>query len=153
MIGFISAGNGCIYVQSRALYSLALTNRAPKFFAITSKKGGQFLKRIPYPNHALTSSNSLCLYPYILLLGSSSLDEFESHYRSSLRIYDLRKRFSCIHRLGWHHLYSSSCQQRHGEGRHPHLNISLQSTGQHLDLPLQHVPQHFYPPDPRIHGL
>jgi amino acid transporter len=44
MVAFISAGNGCIYVQSRALYSLALTNRAPKFFAITSKKGGRFLR-------------------------------------------------------------------------------------------------------------
>jgi amino acid transporter len=40
VVAFISAGNGCIYVQSRALYSLALTNRAPKVFAITSKKGG-----------------------------------------------------------------------------------------------------------------
>jgi yeast amino acid transporter len=38
-VAFISAVNGCIYVQSRALYSLALTRRAPKFFAITSKKG------------------------------------------------------------------------------------------------------------------
>jgi amino acid transporter len=38
VVAFISAGNGCIYVQSRALYSLALTNRAPKVFAITSKK-------------------------------------------------------------------------------------------------------------------
>lgn len=39
VVAFISAINGCIYVQSRALYSLALTNRAPKFFAKTSKKG------------------------------------------------------------------------------------------------------------------
>ncbi|CZR59981.1 related to amino acid transporters [Phialocephala subalpina] len=39
IIAFISAGNGCIYVQSRALYSLALTGRAPKIFAKTSKKG------------------------------------------------------------------------------------------------------------------
>lgn len=39
VIAFISAVNGCIYVQSRVLYSLALTHRAPKVFAITSKKG------------------------------------------------------------------------------------------------------------------
>jgi yeast amino acid transporter len=41
VIAFISVVNGCIYVQSRALYSLALTHRAPKIFAINSKKGGK----------------------------------------------------------------------------------------------------------------
>jgi len=38
-VAFVSAVNGCIYVQSRALYALALRGRAPKFFTITSKKG------------------------------------------------------------------------------------------------------------------
>lgn len=42
IVAFISAGNGCIYVQSRALYSLALSGRAPRVFSITSKKGGQY---------------------------------------------------------------------------------------------------------------
>lgn len=41
VVAFISAINGCVYVQSRALYSLALSGRAPKVFAITSKKGGE----------------------------------------------------------------------------------------------------------------
>lgn len=41
IIAFISAGNGCVYVQSRALYALSLSGRAPKFFGITSKKGGE----------------------------------------------------------------------------------------------------------------
>lgn len=49
-IAFISAGNGWIYVQSRALYFLALTGRAPKFFAIISRKGGSF-PTIPYAFH------------------------------------------------------------------------------------------------------
>jgi len=40
VVAFISAVNGCIYVQSRTLYSLALTRRAPKVFAITSARGG-----------------------------------------------------------------------------------------------------------------
>ena len=64
IIAFISAGNGCIYVQSRAVYSLALTNIAPKFFAITSKKGGLYHRRVAHPRpHA----NDL-LVPYVSFL-------------------------------------------------------------------------------------
>jgi len=38
---FLSAGNGVVYVQSRTLYSLAKTGRAPKVFSITNKRGGK----------------------------------------------------------------------------------------------------------------
>jgi yeast amino acid transporter len=55
MVAFISAGNGGIYVQSRALYSLALTNRAPKFFAITSRRGGEDRRTWLLKIHTLTS--------------------------------------------------------------------------------------------------
>lgn len=58
IIAFISAGNGCIYVQSRALYSLALSGRAPKIFAITSKKG------VPYVS-ILTS----CCWGFLALMN------------------------------------------------------------------------------------
>ncbi|RMD44829.1 hypothetical protein DV735_g425, partial [Chaetothyriales sp. CBS 134920] len=43
IIAFISSANGTIYVQSRAIYSLALSGRAPKFFAITSKTGVPYI--------------------------------------------------------------------------------------------------------------
>jgi amino acid transporter len=58
IIAFISAGNGCIYVQSRALYSLALSGRAPKFFAITTNKG------VPYVS-ILTS----CCWGFLALMN------------------------------------------------------------------------------------
>lgn len=57
-VAFISAGNGCIYVQSRALYSLARTGRAPRFFARTSKKG------VPYV--AILTS---CLWGFLALMN------------------------------------------------------------------------------------
>lgn len=47
VIAFISAINGCVYVQSRTIYSLALSGRAPKAFATTSKKGGERLPSSP----------------------------------------------------------------------------------------------------------
>ncbi|KUI71115.1 hypothetical protein VM1G_07281 [Cytospora mali] len=58
VVAFISAVNGCIYVQSRALYSLALSGRAPKVFATTSKKG------VPYVS-ILTS----CLWGFLALMN------------------------------------------------------------------------------------
>ncbi|KAF2100057.1 AAT family amino acid transporter, variant [Rhizodiscina lignyota] len=58
VVAFISAVNGCIYVQSRALYSLALTGRAPRCFAITSKKG------VPYVS-ILTS----CCWGFLALMN------------------------------------------------------------------------------------
>ncbi|ROV90229.1 hypothetical protein VMCG_10244 [Cytospora schulzeri] len=58
VVAFISAVNGCIYVQSRALYALALSGRAPKVFAITSKKG------VPYVS-TLTS----CLWGFLALMN------------------------------------------------------------------------------------
>ncbi|RMZ91362.1 hypothetical protein DV736_g1380, partial [Chaetothyriales sp. CBS 134916] len=67
-IAFISSVNGCIYVQSRALYSLALTGRAPKFFAITSKKGG----KSPQEVLLLPECRNIYFYlvPYISILTS-----------------------------------------------------------------------------------
>lgn len=41
LICFISAANGVVYIQSRTLYSLALKNKAPKFFAATTSRGGK----------------------------------------------------------------------------------------------------------------
>ncbi|KAL2429102.1 putative amino-acid permease [Exophiala dermatitidis] len=38
-VAFVSAANGVVYVQSRTVYSLALTNRAPKIFAKTTSRG------------------------------------------------------------------------------------------------------------------
>jgi len=43
LVAFISAGNGVVYVQSRTLHSMAKTGRAPKIFAIVSKRG------VPWP--------------------------------------------------------------------------------------------------------
>ncbi|KAJ5351250.1 hypothetical protein N7452_000224 [Penicillium brevicompactum] len=43
LIAFISAANGVIYIQSRALYSLALKRKAPSLFARTNARG------VPYP--------------------------------------------------------------------------------------------------------
>ncbi|OKL61412.1 hypothetical protein UA08_03686 [Talaromyces atroroseus] len=39
LIAFISAANGVVYIQSRTLYSLALTQKAPAFFAATTSRG------------------------------------------------------------------------------------------------------------------
>jgi len=39
IITFVSAANGCVYVMSRALHSMAMTKRAPAFFGKTTKKG------------------------------------------------------------------------------------------------------------------
>ncbi|KAI5480380.1 Amino acid/polyamine transporter I [Pseudohyphozyma bogoriensis] len=36
---FIGAGNGVVFVLSRTLHTLALTGRAPKFFAVTNRRG------------------------------------------------------------------------------------------------------------------
>ena len=38
-VAFISAANGCIYVQARALYAMAKAGRAPRIFTKVSKKG------------------------------------------------------------------------------------------------------------------
>ncbi|OQU97069.1 hypothetical protein CLAIMM_03070 [Cladophialophora immunda] len=38
-VAFVSAANGVVYVQSRTVYSLALTGRAPKIFARTTSRG------------------------------------------------------------------------------------------------------------------
>jgi amino acid transporter len=43
LVAFVSAGNGVVYVQSRTLHSMALTGRAPKFFATVTKRG------VPWP--------------------------------------------------------------------------------------------------------
>lgn len=40
-VAFVSAANGVVYVQSRTIYSLALTKRAPKVFARTTSRGGK----------------------------------------------------------------------------------------------------------------
>ncbi|EXJ78582.1 hypothetical protein A1O1_08983 [Capronia coronata CBS 617.96] len=55
-VAFVSAANGVVYVQSRTIYSLALTKRAPKIFAKTTSRG------VPYV--AILTSNLwgfLCL--------------------------------------------------------------------------------------------
>ncbi|KAJ4299363.1 hypothetical protein N0V90_004608 [Kalmusia sp. IMI 367209] len=39
LVAFVSAANGVVYVQSRTVYSLALTNRAPRIFAKTTSRG------------------------------------------------------------------------------------------------------------------
>ncbi|KAF4628030.1 hypothetical protein G7Y89_g10120 [Cudoniella acicularis] len=39
IIAFLSAGSGVVYVQSRTLYSMALTGKAPAFFKVTTKRG------------------------------------------------------------------------------------------------------------------
>lgn len=44
LIAFVSAANGVVYIQSRTLYSLALKQKAPSLFAITSSRGGEFTK-------------------------------------------------------------------------------------------------------------
>jgi amino acid transporter len=43
ILAFLSAGNGVVYVQSRTLYTMALTGKAPAFFKKTSKRGGKFI--------------------------------------------------------------------------------------------------------------
>lgn len=48
VVAFVSAVNGCIFVQSRSLYALALSGRAPRVFATTSEKGGE-QSRSPWP--------------------------------------------------------------------------------------------------------
>ncbi|KAJ9639726.1 hypothetical protein H2204_003519 [Knufia peltigerae] len=56
LVAFVSAANGVVYVQSRTIYSLALTKRAPKVFAKTTSRG------VPYV--AILTSNLwgfLCL--------------------------------------------------------------------------------------------
>lgn len=52
-VAFVSAANGVVYVQSRTIYSLALTKRAPKIFAKTTSRGGKqrtlaFVERISH---------------------------------------------------------------------------------------------------------
>lgn len=44
LVAFVSAANGVVYVQSRTIYSLALTKRAPKVFAKTTSRGGRDLQ-------------------------------------------------------------------------------------------------------------
>ncbi|KAL4781530.1 AAT family amino acid transporter, variant [Aspergillus varians] len=39
LVAFVSAANGVVYIQSRTLYSLALKNKAPTFFAVTTSRG------------------------------------------------------------------------------------------------------------------
>jgi amino acid transporter len=41
IIAFISAGNGVVYVQSRTLFTMALTGKAPAIFKKTSSRGGK----------------------------------------------------------------------------------------------------------------
>ncbi|KAF7561679.1 hypothetical protein G7046_g2474 [Stylonectria norvegica] len=60
IIAFVSAGNGVVYVQSRTLYTMALTGKAPAFFKKTSKRG------VPYP--AILVSN---LWGFLALMNLS----------------------------------------------------------------------------------
>jgi len=59
LVAFVSAANGVVYVQSRTVYSLALSNRAPKIFAKTTSRGGK------KPEHHLATLDEL--------IGSSGL--------------------------------------------------------------------------------
>ncbi|KAF2438213.1 AAT family amino acid transporter, variant [Karstenula rhodostoma CBS 690.94] len=64
LVAFVSAANGVVYVQSRTVYSLALTNRAPKIFAKTTSRG------VPWV--AIATSNLwgfLCLMNRTLTAG------------------------------------------------------------------------------------
>ncbi|KAG0651834.1 general amino acid permease [Hyphodiscus hymeniophilus] len=77
MVAFISAGNGCIYVQSRALYSLALTGRAPRFFAITSKKGVPYVSILTSCTWGLLALMNLKVtagkvFEYLVSVGGSA---------------------------------------------------------------------------------
>lgn len=45
-VAFVSAANGVVYVQSRTVYSLALSGRAPKFFAKTTSRGGRVFQPV-----------------------------------------------------------------------------------------------------------
>ncbi|KAF2815434.1 uncharacterized protein BDZ99DRAFT_516157 [Mytilinidion resinicola] len=47
VVAFISAGNGVVYVQSRTLFSLAKTGRAPKIFSTTTKRGVPWAAILP----------------------------------------------------------------------------------------------------------
>lgn len=71
LICFISAANGVVYIQSRTLYSLALTKKAPKFFAATTSRGGEYLalhfKHTSSTWHLLTSFK----VPYRAILFSN----------------------------------------------------------------------------------
>lgn len=40
IVAGISANNGVVYVQSRTLYTMALTGKAPAFFKATTSRGG-----------------------------------------------------------------------------------------------------------------
>ncbi|RMZ85442.1 hypothetical protein DV737_g852, partial [Chaetothyriales sp. CBS 132003] len=76
-IAFISAVNGCIYVQSRALYSLALTGRAPKVFAITSKKGVPYISILTSVLWGFLALMNLSVtagqvFEYLLAVGGSA---------------------------------------------------------------------------------
>lgn len=42
IISSISACNGVVYVQSRTLYTMALTGKAPAIFKQASKRGGKY---------------------------------------------------------------------------------------------------------------
>ncbi|KAK7179456.1 amino acid permease [Paraphaeosphaeria sporulosa] len=64
LVAFVSAANGVVYVQSRTVYSLALTNRAPKIFSKTTSRG------VPWV--AIVTSNFwgfLCLMNRTLTAG------------------------------------------------------------------------------------
>jgi amino acid transporter len=110
IVAFISAGNGCIYVQSRALYSLALTNRAPKFFTITSKKGSEcFDISISSIVTLLTPLSSLCRHPNIVLLGLSCIDELENYRWTGLCVYHFCRRLGRVLSLGGHYFHPFAC--------------------------------------------
>jgi hypothetical protein len=153
VVAFISAVNGCIYVQSRALYSLALTHRAPQVFAITSKKGGTNLICTTLANLArpLTIHSSVRVYSDFCLLGLPCPHELESHGGPSFCIHDFRGRFSSIHCLGRHHRHPPPSKKWICKTRYRPIHISVQSIRQYLDIQIQLVPRHIFAANSRLH--
>ncbi|RMZ85041.1 hypothetical protein DV738_g5, partial [Chaetothyriales sp. CBS 135597] len=76
-IAFISSANGTIYVQSRSLYSLALSGRAPKIFTITSKTGVPYvavLTSVVWGFLALMNLGTTAgqVFKYLITVGGSA---------------------------------------------------------------------------------
>ena len=153
IIAFISSGNGTIYVQSRALYSLALSGRAPRFFATTSKKGGTYSLLNGEKLNLLRDGSTIRSNSHIMHLGLSGSHEHQHWRWPSLQIPNFRRRVRSLHCLERDHLHTSPHAQRSRKTRNPSLNVPVQSFWEHLDLSVQFVSEPIFAADSGIYGV
>ena len=101
----------------------------------------------------LISHSAIRRHPHFLYVGFPRLDEHGGDTGPSLRLHDLRRGLSGLHRMERHYLHPLAHAQRLSEARNPSFRVSVQGLWIDMDLPIQSVPQHLSAADSRLHVL